>query len=495
MKRITVGFLIVVGILTLAGWGTRIYFGRLGTERLDAVSAKLDAEEPGWRLDAILAQRQQQAPPKDQNAAEPILAIGDRLSHEKNKEWADWRRAEGFQDRDRSNHRLPPDWIKHLGDIRDHTARDREDARRLRTFTAGYYPLTIGDNPYTVLLPHIDKARQVLSLLEYDALLAAADNDPDAAIRSAHAALNVSGSIGDEPFLISQLVRMSCDNVAAQAALQALAWGEPRQGLAELQAAFAAEADVPWFLNGVRGERALLDRIFTGLASGKLTLDDFAVLGLQKPGPLDFAGFRLYKALIPEDHAAALRILSEYVAAARLPHHEQIAAFAKIKLPPRPPDDFRYIGTNLLLPASEKVADAGLRTRALLLAASCLTACERFRQSCGRWPASLDEIPTDILREVPCDPYDGRPLRFERLQDGITVYSVGPERPARTTQRPTELGPYTHHGIGWKLWDADQRGLPPKPPAGEVINKTLGSLIDDPGDPPEPIPPPREVKR
>src|SRR5207237_528241 len=108
-------------------------------------------------------------------------------------------------------------------------------------------------------------------------------------------------------------------------------------GLAELQAAFAAEADEPWFLHGVRGERASIDRIFAGLASGKLTLDDFVMMGLQKPGPLEYAGFRLYKGVIPEDHAAALRILSEYVAAARLPHHEQTAALAKIQLPPRPP--------------------------------------------------------------------------------------------------------------------------------------------------------------
>jgi hypothetical protein len=494
--------LTLLGVLALGVWGTRIYFGRLGTERLNEVSSRLDAEEPGWRLDAIAARRAQEAPPGELNAAEFILPIGDRLTARHNKEWSEWRMAEGFLRRERDNHRLSPEWVKHLEVMRGPTAGLRQEARGLRNFTRGYYPLTLTDNPYLILLPHIEKARGVVTLLEYDALLLAADNDPDAAIRSAHAALNVGRSIGDEPTMISQLVRIACGQVAAQSAMQTLAWCEPKGSLAELQAALAQEADEPWFLHGARGERALIDRAFTGLASGRLAVDDFAALGLQKPGPLDYAGFRLYKALIPEDHAAALRILSEYVAAAKLPYHEQAAAMARITLPPRPPDDFRYIGTNLLLPASEKVADAGLRGRAVLLAASCAVACERFRQTAGRWPESLAEIPKTILPSIPLDPYDGQPMRFERLDDGVTVYSVGPPRNPNASQKPTEMGPFTEQGIGWKLWDSDKRGLPPKPP-DEMMNEALGKLIFNGGEPlvrtgwqpPDQIPPPREVKR
>lgn len=484
LKRLGIGLLVVVGVLALVVWGGRAHFRRVGTERLNAATAKLDAEEPGWRLDAILARRQQQAPPPNKNAADLILTIGEPLTAVANKKWSMWQSAEAFQDRERSNHRLPPEWVVHLDEMRDDTARLRERARTLRNYSAGYYPLTIGENPFAALLPHVDKVRAVAALLEYDALLAAVDNDTDGAFRSAHAALCVARSFGDEPILISQLVRIACANIATQAAFQALAWGEAKQGLPEFQAALAAEADEPWFVNALRGERGSLDRIFTGLASGRLSMDDLAALGIDNPGTLDRAGFRLYKAFIPEDHAAALRILGEYIAAAKLPHHEQPAAFAKIKLPPRPPDDFRYIGTNLLLPAVEKVAEVGLRSRAQLLTAACLLACERFRLANGRWPESLAEIPKDILPAVPLDPYDGNPLRFERLKDGVTVYSVGP-RPRPQTYRLTEMGPFTDRGIGWKLWDVDQRGLPPKPKPVEP----------GPGGDDEPIPPPREVIR
>lgn len=496
VKRLGGAFLILVGVIALIVWGTRAYYGRLGTDRLNAATAKLDAEEPGWRLDDILARRQQAAPPPGRNAAEVVLPVAALLAPPHNKDWGTWRSTEGFYERDRSNHRLPPKWVAYLNEMREPTAEVREKARTLRDFTAGYYPITVGDNPYAALLPHLQQARDVASLLDYDALLAAVDGQPDDAIRSAHAALNVGRSIGDEPTLISQLVRIACNVIAAQAAFQVLAWGEPRQGLAELQAAFLAEADEPLLLHGLRGERGSIDRTFAGLASGKLTAEDFVMMGLQKPGPLQHAGFRLYRAIIPEDHAAALRILSEYIAAAKLPPHEQTAALAAIKLPPRPPDDFRYVGTNLLMPACEKVAEAALRNRALLLAGACLLACERFRQQTGRWPESLAAIPKDILPAVPTDPFDGHPLRFERLPDGVTVYSVGPKRHSRlTSQTVTELGPYTTHGVGWKLWDADRRGLPPKPTKeGEIMREVLDSLWFG-GDPADAIPPPREVYR
>src|SRR5439155_6697031 len=132
--------------------------------------------------------------------------------------------------------------------------------------------------------------------------------------------------------------------------------GTPKLGLAELQAAYRAEADEPWMLHGLRGERGMIDRAFAGLESGKLTADDLANIGMQKPGPAHQAVFHLYKGMLPGDHAKALEMLTAYIAAAKLPYHEQHAAFAAIPIPPGPPEDFRYIFTLLVIPACETVA-------------------------------------------------------------------------------------------------------------------------------------------
>ena len=109
--------------------------------------------------------------------------------------------------------------------------------------------------------------------------------------------------------------------------MQVLAWGEPTDGLAELQAELLAEADVQHFRIGVRGERAMLDKVFRGLEDGSIPPEHwFVYTGIQNPGPQHYAAFWAYRALIPGDHAKALEILNAYSDATRLPHNEQLAA-------------------------------------------------------------------------------------------------------------------------------------------------------------------------
>jgi hypothetical protein len=53
--------------------------------------------------------------------------------------------------------------------------------------------------------------------------------------------------------------------------------------------------------------------------------------------------------------------------------------------------------------------------------------CELFRSGAGRYPAKLDELAPDTLKELPPDPFTGKPFRYELRDDGraFIVYSVG----------------------------------------------------------------------
>ncbi|HEY2909642.1 MAG TPA: hypothetical protein VGI99_05325, partial [Gemmataceae bacterium] len=202
---------------------------------------------------------------------------------------------------------------------------------------------------------------------------------------------------------------------------------------------------------------------FADFEAGKLKFRDFrAMMGGSNDNPLEAVGAQLYKGLLPSDNAKSLEMLNAYIAAAKLPPHQQLAAFKAIPRPPRPPEEFRYIITSLLLPACGKVTEASLRARAQLLAASTAIACERFRIANRRWPNSLDEIPKGILPEVPTDPCDGQPLRCQQLPDGIAVYSVGLglEQDQNRQRRRQERDPLAELGIGWKLWNPEKRGIP-----------------------------------
>jgi hypothetical protein len=220
---------------------------------------------------------------------------------------------------------------------------------------------------------------------------------------------------------------------------------------------------------GMRGERAVLDRVFTGIADGSIPAENwFVYAGMQKPGPEHYAAFRAYRALLPGDHAKALELTTAYLEAAKLPHHEQLAAMKAIHIPAGPPEEIRYVVTRLLVPASEKVAEAGLRTRAYLLAAATCIACERFRLKHKRWPNDLAELTPALLPAVPANPFDGKPATYRVYPDRIVVHCFWPNSPLRADDLPDDFRePNTPGvGLGFRVWNPDKRGLKPeeKPP-------------------------------
>jgi len=448
-------------LLFVARWQV----GRLGQRKLDATTQQLNAAEPGWQLDAIFSERQKNAPPPEQNAAQAVLDIAERIP----KEGRELHRVGGQDDvwpsRYSNNHLPPQTAIDFFQAKAPPTAAIRDEAVRLREKHSGHYPLHVADDPTAITLPHLDKARTVLALLEYDACLAALEKRPARGILAARACLAIARSIGDEPILISQLVRIAAAKVSAQSAMQVHAWTEPTEGLAELQAELLAEADVPFFRIGIRGERAMLDKLFTGLENGKITAEQaFRYFDVGNPGPQHYAAFRAYHAFLPGDHAKCLQLITEYHEAAKLPHHEQLTAMKKIPNPKSEPDYYRHLITCLALPACDKVAEAGLRACADLLSAATCIACERFRQKHGHWPNELAELVPAFLPAVPTNPFDGKPITYRQFHDRIAIYCYWANSQPPRAEIPPEFldGATTGLGIGYRAWNADQRGLPPK---------------------------------
>ncbi|HEX4612238.1 MAG TPA: hypothetical protein VH092_28850 [Urbifossiella sp.] len=464
LKKTLAGFGILVAVLVLIVFIARASFRRMGTKELERVVARLDAEDPGWRLDDVLAARAKAAPPPESNPA----VVAQDVRKKFDPAWEAFRSTRDWGGGPVHNE-YPGFWaLAWYLQAGTATAEAREAARAgfLRPDIAaqpgGYVPLTVPDNPYSTLLPHAQQTREVFELLDIDARLAALEGRPDRGITAARAGLVATRALGDEPFLISQLVRMAGANVASQSGMQVLAWGEPKAGLAEFQAALRAEAEFPYIEVGLRGERAALDRVFDGLESGKIGARDLTGMMGSRDNPVVIGiGFELYKGFLPGDRAMSLKLFSEMMDAAKKPHHERKRAFADLKYPFADAAGFRYIITKLCLPASQKVAEVSVRTRAQLLTASAAVACERFRQARGRWPESLDEIPADILPPLPPDPYTGRPLQFRRMPDGVLVFALADDLQQNRNfdQRP-DPDPLAGIGRGWKLWDPELRGVP-----------------------------------
>jgi hypothetical protein len=62
---------------------------------------------------------------------------------------------------------------------------------------------------------------------------------------------------------------------------------------------------------------------------------------------------------------------------------------------------------------------------------------------------------------VPTDPFDGRPLRYRRLADGVVVYSVGDDRADDGGTLADDFPPPAGTDLGVRLWDVPHRRQPP----------------------------------
>jgi hypothetical protein len=459
LKRLAIGALAVAGVLALTAWGGRIYLGRVGTEELQRTTAKLDAEEPGWRLADLAARHRLKTVPGERNSAPVVLKVSELLDR-------DWRDRKGVEAALVSAPKpFTPAGVEALSAARAPTAEARALARTLRDLPDGHYPL--GENPTDLSWAqwsHVSKLLAVVKLLRYDAALAVLDGDPDGAIASCHAALNAGRSVGDHPSLIALLTCGACSGVAVGAITDTLGRAEPTKGLAELQAALVSEADVPRLLFTVLAQRAWLDAAFSQFESGAISADEFAArvyaLGPERMTTRYRVALDYYRGIAPGDHAESLRVLTETIAALRLPPHERLAAFARIRRPPPAWSDVRYPLAAWYAQDWTRYAADRLVLQATLLGAAAGIACERFRRRQGRWPGSLDEIPKDILPAALLDPFDGRPLRLRPLPDGLGVCAVRPEGYGPGPEKPGE------DRVVFRLWNPEHRRQPRSLPTG-----------------------------
>ena len=348
------------------------------------------------------------------------------------------------------------------------------EARKLKDLPGGRFPVTMADDYISTLLPDHQEARVVADLLMHDAIFRAHGGDPDGALESCAAALNTGRAFGDDGFLISLLVRISCYERAIQAAERTLAQGQAKDApLADLQKRMLierAELQQHW-INGVRGERAGRFQFISALRGGKIRLGDYMVNTLRINVPIhEVVATNFMPELYTSDYPNQLRHMNELVAAARLPLEEQLDQFAALEakvtrtrsrktqlaniLPFMPPDLTNLCKTHLRVHIHLGATEAGI-------------ACERFRLAHQRWPESLAEVvKAGFLESIPDDPLDGEPLRFARLKNGVAVFSPGFDRQDNggNIDRDSPLNPGVD--LGFRLWDLVARRQPPRPVVG-----------------------------
>jgi hypothetical protein len=289
----------------------------------------------------------------------------------------------------------------------------------------------------------------------YDTLLRAQKNDADGALDSCRGIINTARSIGDEPALISALVRIALRALGTNCLERSLAQGEPGDdSMRRLQSLLEDEEKVPLLLIGMRGERATFDRLMERLQSGEMSVKQLQ--GIWGGGE----EMILVSGSLKGQRANILEITTESVEAAKLPVERQEAEFKRIDKSIA----FKPLITRMLIPFGVKIEQAYWRSQAQLRTAIVALAVERYRREHGRWPNTLAELLPDKLAAIPVDPYDGQPLRYRRNSDGVVIYSIGPDKTDDGGKLDRNRPGSTGADIGIQLWDPAKRRQPPPPP-------------------------------
>ncbi len=339
----------------------------------------------------------------------------------------------------------------------------RAEAHKMIGLTRGRFPLDWQDNVLTMIVNSHD-ARAPANLLRYEAALRSQDGDADGALADVRGILAAARSVGDDPLLISLLIRVACNAAAVAVLERALAQGEPSaRELEAVQALLEKEAAEPLLVRASRGERAGLHKLVGAMSRREVSLSA-AVGGV--PSSLerrlaDAAGPTLAR----RSHAPMLRILTEYVEASKLPPEEQKAPFQVLDRKVKQAKVDYDVVTALLIPAMFKGAEAYQRGVGDLRCAVAAVALERYRHDHGRWPDALDVLAPKYLSEVPRDAGDGKALRLKRLADGVLVYWTGPDGKDDGGALNRRNYNAKNTDRGFRLWDVGHR----RRPAAEVL--------------------------
>jgi hypothetical protein len=469
------GIPLQLAMMVALGAGTYLRW-KVDARLADAKSAA-EEDDPSWRLDDLMAQRD--PVPYAENSATVVAEALELLP----ENWPNGPASpagtprppssgarEAYDRLNETEDNVRPDG-EAVDTIRNELEKYREAVQIARTVTyydRGRHELEIGPSIIDTLLPETQASRNVARLLAADAAIRSLDGDLDGALDSCRAMLNTGRSIGDEPFLISQLVRIAIGSVAMRSTRRVLGQGEPSEAaLARLQGLILDELAQPLLLYGLRGERAGMFEMIRRIRDGEVPISALSnEHGTPDPGGSRSAIAPWGKLMYDYQMAMVLEWLNDAVAISQSSVDEQPARWKEW--------DARIVQAKglwhsaytstlsvLMMPAITSSTSAFPRYDAELGATAILLAAERHRRRTGAWPASIAEIDEEILPDPPLDPFTGQPFRMEHRDGRLFIHSIGPngrdEHGAYEPRKWSTGGPDDVGAIGW---DVDLRRQP-----------------------------------
>ena len=301
------------------------------------------------------------------------------------------------------------------------------------------YPVDLSKG-FEVLMPDLSNIGDGAKLLTLEAVLHAENGKPEQAVDSITSAFGLACSLSKEPLIISQLIRNACQALAVSTLEHTINRTEfTDEQLADLSRTFINAEDPSAMTRAFVGERC------AGLSIFKMPATQIPRMIDGGSSPLAVVAIALYKfsGLADMDAAIYLDLMGDYIKAIQLPSQQRQEAADAV--------DARIEKTSrihmllyIIMPALSRCNTIDIRTTAQLRTALAGLAIERYRLATGKLPDTLAELTPTYLEVVPKDPFDGKDLRYKKLETGFVVYSIGEdgnddggkEKPRERTKPP-----------------------------------------------------------
>ena len=480
LKHLVICLAVIVAVLLVVMVVVRYVLLLNARKRTEEIIARLDRDDPGWRLDEIEAGRK--VIPDAGNSAIPLMAAARLLPPNWPQRVATKSPSgPGREEADRGRviaSVLESDWTDNPSEEQitavraelDALAPALTEARKVVDMPEGRYAVAYALDPLSTLLPDEQNARNSARLLKLDSILRVHDGDIDGSIASCRGILNVGRSIGDEPFAITQLLRIAVETVSVRSIEHVLACGEPSEvSLASMQGALEVEESQPMLLPALRGERAILNDLYSRLASRELTK-----LGGDDLSPT--LHWLYAEAMHTYARGVVLEEMNGIIPIAKAPLSSQIEltrawepGYSK-----RASASFLDKYARLLLPAFTQNVESNVTSRARLRTAIIAVAAERYRRKHGQWPESVEQLSPWPLTRAQADPHTDEPTIWLRSDSTLLIYSTGPDLVDNSGRLDQEVRAdagkpyYQDKDIGFRLHDSGSRHrqlpLDDKPP-------------------------------
>jgi hypothetical protein len=418
---------LLLGLLALAGYLYDLHW----QHKVEAKLAEFRAAGEPVTWEDWLARRPKI--PDAENSALILLKGFEHLTHKAGG--CDWQQLEGLGDCGRLGERHSAAWRSLVDEYLKVNAEALGAVHEAAKLEQGCYPIEREQNPWDTELPHLPRLRRTVELCVIEAQFCSEEGDIRAAVLSLGDAHILLASVGDCPFLMEALVRMTAEaiwleGIESTAAECTLAVDE----LQTLRAHLSREAEGLSLAPAFYSERSMGHWIFSrtmghwilGLRSARELGD--AMGDSRGSAATAIMLYSLVPGLREKDALYFYDALGRGVSAAKMSPRQQLAESAKLS---REVDEtldkspYTHIIGGMLMPAFGRVLTEEAASGARLSVARTALGVEEWRLKHGSWPDSLEQLVPDFLDAVPDDPFSESPIRYAKTATGVVVYSVG----------------------------------------------------------------------